>query len=182
MPVPQKCGGGALSRPTAPPIKTRVGAPGGEDGQGAHLCALLIGAPLLSGPRRAGRDRGTKGRRDRVWRRRGAYMEDGRRRVFGFQLSVLRWWGLAWNGGIQGSGFKVQGPGWSVAPLLSGGRMPCTKRLLDKTRRATWCSARMIRCDERRLCSRAVAHAQSYAVRTVGRARGRKRRNAKSSP
>ena len=35
-------------------------------------------------------------------------MEDGTQRVFGFQCSVFSWWGLAWNGSVQGSGFRVQ--------------------------------------------------------------------------
>jgi len=62
------------------PTRPRSWARGAEGAQGAHSAHPLIGEPLLSGPQRAGRDRGSKGSRDRGWRRASVYMQDRRQR------------------------------------------------------------------------------------------------------
>jgi len=70
--------------------------------------------------------------------------------------------GLGLDGRVPGSGFGVRGSRWSVAPLLSGGRMRRIRRLSGRTRRATWRCGWMIRSREKRHCSSAVAHGQCH--------------------
>jgi hypothetical protein len=103
----------------------------GEGDQGAHLCAPLIGARLLSGhgaplklepqrsPRSAEEERANgdrRGGRESSRRSRvSPYTEDGTRLVFGFRFSVFRCGGLAGDG-VECAGRALMGE----PPMVAG--------------------------------------------------------------
>lgn len=79
----------------------------------------------------------------------------------------------------ESDGVAPQGGPCRVPLLLSSGRIPCVSLLLRGTREATCSPGQMIRSSEKRHCSRAVAHGEASAIRTVPPAQDEIARNGR---